>query len=261
MYSLDSREERDKYKIKRTDLKSLDASKFIRFLDSTVTTIAALFFLAVIACGAYCIWDSTLVYSAADSSNYTPYKPSADNSMSFEELRALNPDVFGWIEIYGTAIDYPLVQGETNDSYINTDVFGNYSLSGAIFLDSSKPKNFSDFLSIIYGHHMDQNKMFGDIDLFQEEEFFNSNQSGRLYFDDKDHELEIFSYVECDAYDPLIYGSYEGEKRQEFLDAIESKSKYYRDIGLSVNDHIVILSTCDYSYTNGRMVLLARIRK
>ena len=67
--------------------------------------------------------------------------------------------------------------------------------------------------------------------------------------------------MECDAYDPLIYGSYEGEKRQEFLDAIESKSKYYRDIGLSVNDHIVILSTCDYSYTNGRMVLLARIRK
>ncbi len=242
-------------------MKKFNASKFIRFLDKIVTIFAAVFFLTVIAFGVYCIWDSTLVYSAADSSNYTPYKPSDENAMSFDELRALNPDVFGWLEIYDTGIDYPVLQGENNDSYINTDVFGNYSLSGAVFLDSDKPKDFSDFLSVIYGHHMEQHKMFGDIDLFQDKGFFDSHKTGRLYYDDKDHELEIFSYVECDAYDSLIYGNYEGEKKKEFLKAIESRSKYYRKIDLTENDHIVILSTCDYSYTNGRMALLARIKK
>ena len=240
-------------------MKKFRASDIVNFLDSFVSILAAIFFLTIIAYGVYCIWDSSQVYAAADASKYSDYKPSEDDSLSFEELRALNPDVFGWIEIYGTAIDYPLVQADTNDKYVNADVMGNYSLSGAIFLDSSKPKDFSDFASIIYGHHMEQNKMFGDIDLFADEDFFNSHKSGSLYYDDSMHELEIFSYVECDAYDELIYGDNEADRRQNFIDSIEKKSKYFRDIDLSVDDHIVILSTCDYSYTNGRMVILARI--
>ncbi|XME03875.1 class B sortase [Lachnospiraceae bacterium C1.1] len=235
------------------------ASKIVLLLDSIVTTIISLFFLAVIACGIYCIWDSNQVYMDADASNYTAYKPSDDSLLSFEELRKINPDVFGWIEIYGTEIDYPLLQGKDNLEYVNTDVLKNYSLSGAVFLDSAKPKDFSDFKSVIYGHHMEQHKMFGDIDLFAAESFFDEHKYGNIYYDEKEHGLEIFSYIECDAYDSMVYGEYEDGNEQEFIGQIKSRSKYYRDIDLTKDDHIVVLSTCDYSYTDGRMVLLARI--
>ena len=106
---------------------------------------------------------------------------------------------------------------------------------------------------------MEQSKMFGDIDLFSDKDFFESHKYGQLYFDDKKHGLEIFSYIECDAYDELVYGNNEGSNKKGFISKVKSKSQYYRDISLTENDHIVILSTCDYSYTNGRMVLLARI--
>ncbi len=235
------------------------ASKIVLLLDSIVTTVITIFFLLVIVCGVYCIWDSNQVYMDADSSNYTVYKPSDDNTLSFEELRKLNPDVFGWIEIYGTEIDYPLLQGNDNLEYVNTDVLKNYSLSGAIFLDSAKPKSFLDFKSVVYGHHMEQHKMFGDIDLFADESFFDEHKYGNIYYDEKEHGLEIFSYIECDAYDGLVYGEYEDGNEQEFIGQIMNKSKYYRDIDLTEDDHIVVLSTCDYSYTDGRMVLLARI--
>jgi sortase B len=232
----------------------------VHFLDSLVSLTALVVFLGVVGYGIYGIWDSSQVYAAADSSRYLEYKPTTEDRLSFEELRKINPDVFGWITIYGTNIDYPLLKCRSNDDYINTDVFGQYSLSGAIFLDYSNDTSFGDFESIIYGHHMDQDKMFGNIDKFAERDFFDTHKYGNLFYDGIDHGLEIFSYIECDAYDNSIYGNYEAvEKRNEFLSNIKSYSKYYRDINADMDDHLVLLSTCDYSYTNGRMVIIARI--
>ena len=232
----------------------------VRILDSLVSLMAVLMLLVVVAYGVYGLWDSNQVYAAADASRFTQYRPSDEDSLSFEELRAINPDVFGWISIDGTSIDYPLLQGRSNDEYINTDVFGNFTLSGSIFLDAKADKSFKDFTSIIYGHHMERDKMFGNIDLFAEKSFFDTHKTGTLYFDDKGHGLQIFAYVECDAYDMSIYGNHEEEnKRTEFIEKIKESAMYYRDLGLTKDDHIVLLSTCDYSYTNGRMILLAKI--
>ncbi|MCR5777452.1 MAG: class B sortase [Lachnospiraceae bacterium] len=232
----------------------------IRILDRLVSYMAGVLLLSVIAYGAYGLWDSAQVYAMADASKFTQYRPDDGNSLSFEELRAINPDVFGWITIDGTSIDYPLLQGRSNDDYINTDVFGNFTLSGSIFLDAKADKSFNDFLSIIYGHHMERDKMFGNVDLFAEKSFFDTHKTGTLYFDDKSHKLQIFAYVECDAYDMSIYGNHEEEnKRTEFIEKIAKSAMNYRDLGLTKDDHIVLLSTCDYSYTNGRMILLAKI--
>ena len=233
----------------------------IRILDRLVSYMAGVLLLSVIAYGAYGLWDSAQVYASADASKFTQYRPNDENSLSFEELRAINPDVFGWITIDGTSIDYPLLQGKSNDDYINTDVFGNFTLSGSIFLDAKADKSFNDFVSIIYGHHMERDKMFGNVDLFADKEFFDSHETGTLFYDEKEHGLDIFAYVECDAYDMTIYGNHEEEsKRAEFIENIKTNAMNYRDVHLTTDDHIILLSTCDYSYTNGRMVLLAKIK-
>ena len=117
----------------------------------------------------------------------------AEDSPSFEELLAINPDFKGWVTLDGTNIDHPILQGKTNLSYINTDVYGNFSLAGSVFLDSRNNGNFEDTYSLLYGHHMENSKMFGDLDLYKEERFFRENQTGKLILPDRIYKLEIFA--------------------------------------------------------------------
>lgn len=73
-----------------------------------------------------------------------------------------------------TNIDYPVMQGEDNNEYLNKDPFGNYALSGSIFLDRRNNPEFKDYYSLIYGHHMEHGMMFGAIDEYLNEDYFNS---------------------------------------------------------------------------------------
>ena len=241
--------------LKTAGKKSIGFSNFI--VD--YVTLAVIVFL--IAFAAYALWDSNQIHSAADKSHYEIYKPAAvDGGKSFKELQALNEEVFAWLTIYGTYIDYPVTQGPDNMKYINTNAEGLYSLSGAIFLDYNNSKHFSDFNSILYGHHMAKKKMFGEIGNFSDKAIFDSHKYGNLYFDEKDHGLEFFAFVHADAYDSSIFSANVGEDaRQKYLDNLLGKAVYTRDIGVGAGDHIVLLSTCSSGSTNGRDILAARI--
>ena len=87
--------------------------------------------------------------------HYEIYRPTEEDYGNFDELKAQNSDVCGWITIYGTHVDYPIVQSEDNSTYLMRNPRGEYSLSGSIFMDYMNQKDFSDFNTIIYGHHMD----------------------------------------------------------------------------------------------------------
>ena len=217
--------------------------------------------LLLLAFAGYALWDSNQIYEAADKSHYETYKPSVlDEGKSFKELQDINPEVFAWLNVYGTNIDYPVTQGENNMKYVNTNAEGQYSLSGAIFLDYRNSKDFSDFNSIIYGHHMEKHTMFGDLDIFLEKEGFDSHRYGNLYFDGKDHGIEFFAFLIVDAYDYTVFRPNVGDhERQAYLEGLLEKSVYFRDIGISATDRLVMLSTCSVDATNGRDILVGRI--
>ena len=101
------------------------------------------------------LWDSNQIYEKADAKVYEPYMPTRNHSKSFKELQQINSDVIGWLKVNNTHINYPLVQYENDDKYMNTDAEGNYSLSGSIFLHAENNPHFTDFNNIIYGHHME----------------------------------------------------------------------------------------------------------
>lgn len=105
----------------------------IRGLDHIVNFTALSLILAAMFLSGYMLWDSHQVYQTADAKNYEAYIPTEKNTKSFEELQKINPDVIGWIRVNDTNINYPLVQTDNDDTYMNTDAEGNYSLSGAIF--------------------------------------------------------------------------------------------------------------------------------
>jgi len=218
------------------------------------------FFLAL-TLWAYSLWESQQVYQTAASANYTAFRPDEDSELSFDELRAVNPEVIAWLTVNGTPIDYPVTQAPNNEKYINTDVMGNFTLSGAIFLDYRNSPSFEDFCSVVYGHHMEKKLMFGALSDFAEQDYLDGHPYGNLFFDGKDHGLEFFALILTDAYDKDLYlfALDEQEERQAYLETIRSKALTQRPIELGTEDHLVMLSTCTSQITNGRYLLIGKI--
>lgn len=104
-----------------------------------VSLVVILTMCAAGAFSVYALWDNSQVYRAAGDvqASMLHLKPQADPTAAegptFDELLAVNPDVCAWLTLDGTNIDYPVLQGESNLSYINTDVYGNFALAGSIF--------------------------------------------------------------------------------------------------------------------------------
>ena len=175
-------------------------SRAVRLINSILDNGLVLLLLLGLAYGCYALWDSQNLAQEATAEQYAVYKPQED-TLGFAELQALNEDVIGWITVYGTPIDYPVVQGEDNWEYINKSAEGTYSLTGAIFADASCDPDFQDFNTILYGHNMVPNVMFGSIKEFKEQSFFDSHPYGNMYIQNRDYGLEIFGLLEADAYD------------------------------------------------------------
>ncbi len=207
------------------------------------------------------LWDSNQVYQAADAKNYEAYIPTEKHTKSFEELQKINPDIIGWIRINETNVNYPLLQAEDDDTYMNTDAEGKYSLSGSIFLHCANKPDFSDFNNMIYGHHMEKHMMFGDVGLFADKEYFDEHPYGNLFFDGKDHGIEFYALLQVDAYNERLFSvsSEEPEAKQAYLQEISDNALYKKNFELTENDHLVLLITCTSEMTNGRNILVGRL--
>lgn len=216
--------------------------------------------LLLLSYGCYAIWDSGQIQKGADQARYEVYKPTEDDTLSFHELQDINPEVFGWLTVYGTGVDYPLVQGEDNEKYVNTDATGEYSLTGSLFLDCRNNRDFTDFNSIVYGHHMAEDKMFGDISDFDDKAYFEEHPYGSLYYRGRTHGIKFFAFLKTDAYDEIYTpGLAEPGQRRRYLDKIRDQAQNYRDIQVTKEDHLLLLSTCASVLTNGRYILAGKI--
>lgn len=244
------------------------AQKGLRLIDGLFNNLLLLLAALVCLFGFYALWDANQVYSLASSSEYEAYKPVSQPAKDelasftgFQKLQKINPEVLGWINVYGTNIDYPLVQAKDNEKYLNRDSKGEFAATGAIFLEARNSPNFDDFNTIIYGHHVENGVMFGDVAKFAEQDYFDKHRYGSIYYNGKEHGLEIFEMLEVDAYDFNIYnpGIQGEENRRAYIDNLLSVAKHKRDIDLGPNDQIVLLSTCFLDVTNGRHIVVAKI--
>ena len=240
--------------------KDIIGKRIVKVMDSIVNFTVLVILLLLLVIGVYAMWDSRQIYQAAGSQVYEMYKPTSEDSLSFDELQRFNEDVFAWLEVYGTTIDYPVVQGEDNNKYLNRDVMGEYSLSGSLFLDYQNARDFSDYNSIIFGHHMDKAAMFGGIDQFVDQTYFLEHRYGNLFYEGKDHGVEFIAFLEIDAYDSTVYRvAVPEDVREEYLENLLEKATHTRNVEMSIEDNIVLLSTCTSESTNGRHVLVGRI--
>lgn len=240
------------------------AAKLARAGDRLVSLLAAGLILLMLLYGGYSLWDTAMVFNGAFlSSDLLQFKPAAgdpDSNPTLAELQAINPDVLGWLTIDDTHIDYPVVIGETDMEYVNKDVYGDFALSGSIFLDSDNARDLSDAYTLVYGHHMDNGAMFGDVVEFVNTDYFESHQTGTLYLPDATYTIEIFACVQVDAFDSMIYDplAQDGDVSEllHYVDEIAVQSRY---IGVQPTDKVIGLSTCAEAETNGRVVIFGRL--
>lgn len=241
------------------------AAFFARIGNKILSAIVVIFIMLMFLYGGYSLWDTAMLYKGAFISNdLLEFKPSLDepDAPTLSELIKLNPDVRGWLTVDDTHIDYPVVQGKNDMEYINKDVYGEFALSGSIFMDSRNSEDFSDSYNLLYGHNMSNGAMFGDIVKFVNADYFNSHKTGILFTSGGvNYSLELFACVEIDAFDSVIYNPTAQEQGniQPLLDYIQSIAVQYRDVNVGAQDKVIGLSTCAEAETNGRVVVFGKM--
>lgn len=218
----------------------------------------------ILTLGLYFLIDSFYINSGGIIETYhqfIPIKSEKNIKKNFEQLCINNSDVIGWIDVKGTGINYPILAGDSNEEYLFMNEKKEYSSSGSIFIDSLNKKDFSDFNTIIYGHHMQYGGMFGDIEKYVDKSFFDDHKYGNIFYNNKDHKIEFFAFLDkADGYDFEIYdpGVKDDTNKKKYLDNLLNKAKYIRNIKVDTNDRIVLLSTCSQVITNGRYILVGK---
>ena len=181
----------------------------------------------------------------------------------YAELLTINEDVCAWVTLDNTKIDHPVLQGSTNLTYVNKDVYGNFALAGSIFLDTRNSRDFTDAYSLLYGHHMENSGMFGDLDLYKDQTFFDENTTGMLILPDRAYKLEIFACMLIEAGDDAIF---DPEQRQTDIGGLLSfageNNLHLREetvgrLERMESPQILALSTCSTEFTDARTIILA----
>lgn len=226
--------------------------KFWRTMNRIYDRVMLAIFVFALLIVAYALYDTVYIYDHASDSRLLGFKPNAEDAVENVRAASITDDMVGWITLDDTSVDYPVMQGRTNTDYLNTDPFGNYSLSGSIFLDSRNKGDFSDPYSVIYGHHMDYKLMFGALDDYLDESFLKSHTHGTLLVgrDGKtSYDLEVFYAMSADAKDEYIF---EPDQYRLLLD-------YFAELSLDRPERIVCLSTCAGDASTKRTVVFAYI--
>lgn len=233
---------------------------FIDLASKLLDILLFLFLLALLFLGTYLYLDQKWVVELADNANYQAYRPK-ESPISFDRLREKNPEVKAWLHLYGSSVDYPVAQAKDNVKYLNQDVFGNFSLAGSLFLDARNKADFTDFSHVIYGHHMAERAMFGDIAKYADSDYFEAHPHGSLHVDGRDYGLEIFAFVSGSLQKPELFEPQErnGEKNKHLLEGIKANAVCYRTLDFSEKDRIVILYTCGLKHQDARDLLFARL--
>lgn len=175
-------------------------------------------------------------------SNVTP--------VDFSSLTSQNSDIYAWIYIPDTNVNYPVCQSGIEDNfYLEHDVYGNYSFAGAIYSQVCNNKDFTDRVTVLYGHNMANGSMFATLHRFADSSFFEEHDKIYVYTTERKLTYKIVSSFAYD--DRHIMNSFDfsrDDQFQSYLDNIQnprSVNKNVREgVDLSTSDKILTLSTC-----------------
>ena len=242
--------------------------------NTLLSVLFGLLAAVLILYSGYILYDTVYTENNASTPiDLLKYRPEIiDNGASpdtgSDVLAEINKDYRAWLTMYNTAIDYPVVQGADDLYYATHDIYKNASLTGSIYFAAGNAPDVTDSYNVIYGHHMDNGAMFGGLDLFVGQDYFNANREGLLVTTKGVFDLRTFAFIDTDAYENKIYDV--GDRMTDvlsFLREMKAQSDgktvvhFLDESTLQGAEQIVALSTCRDAATNGRLVLFATMTR
>lgn len=171
-------------------------------------------------------------------------------------LQEVNSEVVGWIAIPDTDLSYPIMAHEDNQFYLEHSWNNEYNPCGAIFLECMSSADFTDYNTIVYGHRMANDSMFGMLRFYQEDEYRQEHPSIYIVYGDELRRYDVFAAYEADV-EGIVYqlNLEEKNRQQEFIDACLESSVIDTGIVPTKDDPVLTLSTCPSSGYASRLVV------
>lgn len=188
----------------------------------------------------------------------------ANLPIDFDGLQEINPEIYAWIRVPDTNIDYPILQHEDDDQsyYLSRDMYGNSAAAGSIYTEYYNTKDFTDPNTVIYGHNMKNGSMFHNVRYFADADYFAEHEDLYIYMPEKILKYQIINCYEYD--DRHLLASFEYSDNEVFdrylEDIMNPRSMYAmvrQGLNLTTEDRLVTLSTCVANKPDHRRLLQA----
>lgn len=178
-------------------------------------------------------------------------------SVDFDKLRKINEDICGWLYSEGTPINYPVARAANNNYYLHRTLEGEYAYAGTLFLDYRNSGDFTDVNSIIYGHNMKNDTMFGTLLEYRENEYFSKHSELYLLTPLRNYKIKLIAgaYVlnTSEIYNLSM------EDAEEIICNLLDNSTFKSGYNYSKEDRFITLSTCINENSNTRYILIGTI--
>ena len=194
--------------------------------------------------------DSTADTEPTEPKEYAPIR------VDFAALLETNPHVIGWIYAPDTPIHYPIVQTENNSDYLRAGLDGSYAHGGTVFLDYRCESDFSGMNSIIYGHNLLDQTMFGTLERYKKQSYYDSHPTLYLLTPAGDYRVDLIAGLDVDANSDLYHTDHTAETYQEFLREVLRQSDFQTTYPTGEITRTVTLSTCAYEYDDARYIVV-----
>lgn len=182
-------------------------------------------------------------------------------SINFESLKEINDDAVAWIYSPDTVINYVIAQTYDNDYYLHKKLDGSYASGGTLFADYHASGDFSDWNTLIYGHHMKDGSMFASIMNYEDQDYYEEHPVMYLYTPGMRYKMELIAGYTTDTADLVYQGVNSKMGRNTLLTYALERSDFKTDVAVDEDssDRLVTLSTCSYVYNDARYVLIGRL--
>ena len=187
--------------------------------------------------------------------------------LKVQKLQEENSDIVGWLEIEGTSINYPVLQGTDNEYYMTHNYKKQKSKNGSIFLTKDYDWSIPSSNLLMYGHNLNNGTMFQELLKYAKEEFYKEHPIIRFTTNKEDAEYEIISVFKSRVYyktEKNVFRYYffvnanSEAEYNEFVQNAKKASLYDIDKTAKFGDQLITLSTCSYHVEDGRFAVVGR---
>ncbi len=223
--------------------------KYYREADRSATLNQELIAQAVVMVTEQTENPDTDAPEAAEPANSMPLH------VDFEVLRGQNKDIIAWVYCPGTQINYPVVQSEDNDYYLRRLLDGTRNTAGTIFADYRNAPNFSNFNTLIYGHNMRNETMFGTLKEYRNQAYYEAHPVWYLLTPEANYKVELVAGYSVSEYDAIYYMKDTEEQQRTHLAELFEKSTFTSGLEIGETDTLVSFSTCERGKDDKRFIL------